>query len=891
MSNSVEFSKGLKKESIKKMGLSIQLKIIITVVIMTTVSIFVILSGYTMQFKNTSIDLTNKYISEHALKYSAYVQIKLETALGVSKAIATVVESGMGKWTREDIRNNLSNTLDQYPDFSSLYVVFEPNAFDKQDRNYAGTDLGNSSGQAGTYYTKNASTNYKAKLTLPLFDVGENDKYYNKPKETNLQYVEEPTTYMLDGIEYTTVQIVSPLNNKNGDFVGVVGFGMETKTIQETMKQSNINGMSVLSLISPGGLYAYAADADNHGKNINEVLPDEIIKKINECMQTKQDINFLTKAIDNDREYNVIITPIYISQVDQTWCTISLYPMDKLMSPVTAGINSALITSIISTIIIIIVIFIIIMRMLKPLKILKDKINIFVDTGEFSIMETNEKIPNDEIGDIFRAVKMMTHEIAKYIDNIAYVLGETAKGNLGVTADLYYNGNYYPIKKAINKMIASQKSYVENISYVMERFSKGDLSVKIDMNYEGDFAPIKQSVNDALAKQNIYMKEISRVLSSLENGILSQQIEHEFVGDFDGLKTSVNKMIANQKSYIMNISEVMNKVQEGELNIDIDMDYKGDYLPIKQSLLNTTKQLKAFISEITHILGELAQGNLTTTVEMDFKGDFSIFKVSLEKILLSINSTLKGINETADQVALNAVQLSEASHMVANGTIEQSNVIENLNIIIEQITSQVIENTENTRLAIKMSEDASNEVNNGNHKMQEMLQAMEKINNASERIALIVKTIDDIALQTNLLALNAAIEAAKAGSLGKGFAVVADEVRNLSNKSTKSAHDTTELIETSIISVQSGSQIARDTAKSLDQIVEGMSKTAELVGNIAKATKEQEASAIEVNKAIDKMSVVMLSNSSIAEQSAALSGELSSQASYLKDQINKFKLK
>ncbi len=178
----------------------------------------------------------------------------------------------------------------------------------------------------------------------------------------------------------------------------------------------------------------------------------------------------------------------------------------------------------------------------------------------------------------------------------------------------------------------------------------------------------------------------------------------------------------------------------------------------------------------------------------------------------------------------------------------------------------------------------------GSQQMKSMIDAVKQINESSLSISKVIKVIDDIAFQTNILALNAAVEAARAGQHGKGFAVVAEEVRNLAKKSSDSARDTGVLISNSMEKTELGVKIADETYAALAEIVSGIEESNQIVVEIARSSEKQSDTISLINTEINQVAQVVQQNSATAEQSAAASEEMSSQAEVLEKLVLQFEL-
>jgi len=511
--------------------------------------------------------------------------------------------------------------------------------------------------------------------------------------------------------------------------------------------------------------------------------------------------------------------------------------------------------------------------------------------------------------------EVMTKTLKRLITDMEELIDSAKAGNLAVRINSgSYSGGWSKFVDNLNTFVEVVEEPVNYVSDYIEDMSKGSSLQKIVTKNESPSEYKDQMSNKSMTTYvNKFDGDFEKLINNLERvrgsiyemlgqadvltnkaqaGDLSHRADtSKLSGGWESIMSGFNTAIDTIVLPIEESAEVLGQMSRGDLKARVMGDYAGDHAKIKNATNGMITTLTAYIEEIDFVLSQMSEGNLNVDVTQEYVGDFQQIKKSLVNIVDSFNMTFGEINTAADQVSDGSQEVSKSAQALSQGATEQAGSIQEITAAMTELGEKTKDNAESAGRARDLSLSAKSDAEVGNGHMQHMIEAMGNINESSTNISKIISVIDEIAFQTNILALNAAVEAARAGEHGKGFAVVAEEVRNLAARSANAAKETTVLIESSIEQVNEGTTIANNTADALNMIVEGVSNAADLVSTIADASNEQAASITQINQGIDEVSMVTQTNSATAEESAAASEEMSSQAMMLKDMIDRFELK
>ncbi len=287
----------------------------------------------------------------------------------------------------------------------------------------------------------------------------------------------------------------------------------------------------------------------------------------------------------------------------------------------------------------------------------------------------------------------------------------------------------------------------------------------------------------------------------------------------------------------------------------------------------------------------MAGGNLAQRLDVRGKDELCDMARVVEGMSMRLSSLVSEIRNSASLVNHTGQQVSDGSAKLASRTDEQASSLRLSVGAINDLAGAVARNADAACDLNALTGKLTQEAEEGHAAMQDTVQAMVQMRDASDRVAKMVAVIDDVAFQTSMLSLNAAIEASRAGEAGKGFAIVAGEVRQLAQRCAESAEQIRAHIGESSAQVSLSSDKLARASQSLDALVAGVRKVSASLQEISESSAQQSQDLQQVTLTVGNLDEITRENAALVEESSTASHALVSRAGMLREAVASMRLR
>lgn len=296
------------------------------------------------------------------------------------------------------------------------------------------------------------------------------------------------------------------------------------------------------------------------------------------------------------------------------------------------------------------------------------------------------------------------------------------------------------------------------------------------------------------------------------------------------------------------------------------------------------------VKQARELAQAIAQGDLSQQMKAQGRDEVADLQCALDEMRNCLGTMVAQVRDSSESIATASHEIASGNHDLSGRTEQTASNVQKTVSSITNLSHNVQQTASSAQTANELAISASRAALKGGSVVEQAVHSMQSISAASHKINDIIGLIDSIAFQTNILSLNAAVEAARAGEQGRGFAVVASEVRSLAQRSAKAASEIKVLVNNNVMAVDGGVRLVEEAGSAMKEIVNGVKRVSDIIGEITVAAAEQSEGIDNVSQSVNEIDQMTQQNAALVEQSAAAAESMQGQADRLAQVVRQFRL-
>ncbi|ELY4721072.1 methyl-accepting chemotaxis protein [Cronobacter sp. 153480017-3] len=418
------------RQSVHK-KMSTRAQMLLTGALTITLGFVVTIGVLSWQSSNEQKSLAESYLRQiaqsEALKIQQELNYARDVAHNLGHSMASLPRAGITD--RKVADQLLEGALRDNPNYLSISVIFEENAFDGRDAEFDGKPGQAPKGRYAFFVDHGQSGNYQFHPLLSYLTPGQGD-YYLIPQKTQKDTLIEPYSYAYNGVPTLLTSVAAPIVS-DGQLKGVVTSDISLASLQQKVNQ-----------IKPWEGVGYAMLLSTAGKIVS--YPD---KKLTSKPFPGDTAGFTSNVVEQDDPIlgeKALVTwqPVTIGNSTDKWYLGIVAPVSQVMAAANRQLMNAIILMVVSILLVSALLGIVFSR-----KVLRPLGGEPLEAATIALAVADGKLDNaidvkpGDRGSLFYALHTMQAQLRGIVgqikeasDSVRQGAGEIVSGNINLSS-------------------------------------------------------------------------------------------------------------------------------------------------------------------------------------------------------------------------------------------------------------------------------------------------------------------------------------------------------------------------------------------------------------------------------------------------------------------------